>query len=150
MGGWGEQRGAWLTELFQSSCSLGQRVRQRACAFSESSISVQPHACAAWARVTFFIQDTHKAKTLLSNVASGQGSLKKSCMESLEGWRLRPQQVPAAVDLMKWRNVSYLGHIHIYAHVYFCMHTHMWYWPYMAIFITMSQQTQVLPLVTVA
>lgn len=35
----GEQRGAWLTDLFQSSCSLGQGVRQLACAFFESSIS---------------------------------------------------------------------------------------------------------------
>lgn len=69
MGGWGEQRGAWLTELFQSSCSLGQRFRQRACAFLESSFSVQPHAYTAWVRIAFFIWDTHKSKIVLGKCA---------------------------------------------------------------------------------
>lgn len=46
-------------------------------------------------------------------------------MEPLVGCRLFPQQVPEAVGLIKWKNVSYLGHIHINACIYFCVHTHM-------------------------
>lgn len=111
----GEQRGAWLTDLFQSSCSLGQGVRQLACAFFESSIPrTAPRArCCVGKGNLLCMGHTHthtKQKAVCANVVSGQGALRKKGREHISpiGWRLFPQQAAAAERVWWNGEMSYI------------------------------------------